>query len=262
MAPAAVAVVLDDELVQQRLRVGAVRGEVLVRRSLVAPAPTRSHEPRHGVLRIAPMAQEVGVGRQADERPVALEGHVGVDEQQVVGAVSRELEQLAAVVAEVVPRPVVQFARKSRQDPFDDLGRAVARPGIADRPRVDQRKHRAQAALDHRGLVANDHREPDPRALCARERRDVVDRHRRRRDERRALRQPVVGTATLRPLPMLARRREVDAEQLRKPPTLAHAPVILAERLCARNGAPAGGARVGTLSRRADPCATVSEPDD
>jgi hypothetical protein len=85
--------------------------EVLVGRALIPPAAVAPDEPVDGEVELAGLPQEIGVRRQLRQGRALPHRHVGVDEQQVVRRSPSQLHQLAAVAAEVHPRPFVQRAR-------------------------------------------------------------------------------------------------------------------------------------------------------
>jgi hypothetical protein len=98
---------------------------------------------------------------------------VGIQHQGVVGFAFAERERLATVVAEVPPRPLVQFARdpERRHVVSDQLLRSVGRAGVDDHPGVDERRDAVQQFAHDVGLVADDEVEADRRL---RDRRDVT----------------------------------------------------------------------------------------
>ena len=82
---------------------------------------------------------------------------VGVDEQQILAPLARQLQRLIAVVREIHPGPLVQFTGPVFHEFADHLLRAIGRAGVDDHPLVDPRFHAGKATLDHVCLVLDDH---------------------------------------------------------------------------------------------------------
>ena len=85
------------------------------------------------------------------------QGFVGVQKQQVVTLRLGQGQRLAAVMAKISPRAVVQRARYPRQRSGYARRRVVHRAGVHNHPMVNVGLDRGQAALDHMRLVAHNH---------------------------------------------------------------------------------------------------------
>ena len=97
------------------------------------------------------------------EVTIDLEHHVRIHEQQPVRPLLKgELHELGTVMTEVDERPALQPPRNSRQGRLDPLTSVIVRA------RVDDDHDRcgacgAEATIDHRRLVLDDHDETDRR---------------------------------------------------------------------------------------------------
>jgi hypothetical protein len=154
--------VLDDERVQVLLDVGRVGARGLVGDTLVAPEPVPPHQVLEAVLGArGVVAQHVRGGRQPGQRRVLAQYVVGVDGEQEVGPAPGVLDVPRPVVPEVDPGVLVELARDAVQRLADQVLHTVRRAGVGDDPGADQGAHGGEAALDHAGLVLDDHAEAD-----------------------------------------------------------------------------------------------------
>lgn len=140
-AAAAVGVVLDHERVEVLLDVGPVGpvgARVLVRDALVAPGPVAPHQVLEAVLGArSVVAQHVRGRRQPGQRGVLAQDMVGVDGEEEVGLAAGVPDVPGAVVAEVDPGFLVEFARDPGECRTDQVLGAVRRAGVGDHPGVD-----------------------------------------------------------------------------------------------------------------------------
>ena len=91
------------------------------------------------------------------QRGVLPQDVVGVKREQIVGPAMGELDVPGAVVPEVDPGFLVEFARNTVQHLADQVLRPVRGAGVGDHPVVDERANGLQTALDHERLVLDDH---------------------------------------------------------------------------------------------------------
>jgi hypothetical protein len=105
------------------------------------------------------MAQAVRISGQGGPAKAlgGFEHLVGVNRQRELGEVAGQRQCLAAVVAEIAPRPLDHGPGQIGQMRANDLLSAVGRAGIDDQVSTDVRPHRTEAAPDHVRLVLDDH---------------------------------------------------------------------------------------------------------
>jgi len=153
--------VLHDQRPEYLLGVWGVGAQVLVRDALEPPLAVAAHQPGDQVSKRAVVADQVCIRGQTRERPLDPERHVGVEQQQVLGGAAGERHQLAPVAPEVSPLRTMELAGHPGQRRLDPRRRVVDRARVADHPPVDEAADAVQAALDHPGLVLDDHAQGD-----------------------------------------------------------------------------------------------------
>ena len=170
--------VVDHELVELLVPVLAVGGDVLVRR----PSYRQSLSPRTSrTTAESTDRSRVRGTRRRSARGAAHAARRSCRRRRGAGK-SAAPARRAPSARSGCGRSRPTAARAARREARRAWTRSMSgvpsrRAGVADHPRVDQRQHRAQAALDYRRLIADDHREarssgsagplevPDHRAL-------------------------------------------------------------------------------------------------
>lgn len=89
---------------------------------------------------------------------------VGVQKQEVIGRLFSQADGFGSVLAEVAPRPLVQFAGQIFQKGANDVLRAVARASVDDALGIDVGKSGAEASLDDMRFVFHDHCQANSRS--------------------------------------------------------------------------------------------------
>ena len=154
----------------------AAAGEIVV---FVGRPDALDADPRLGDTRIVVLhcaillndAVPVLLQRPLVKRRLNHKFHVGVQKERVVAPHGRTVQRMRAIVAEILKRLDVDFARLSRcrHKRPNDIRRIVGRARIANAIGVYDGEDRAKKPLDNLGLVLDNHVETEfPLCCCCR----------------------------------------------------------------------------------------------